>query len=172
MNKQSIMDFKDITEFKEWLKSNHETSNGEKLFIYKKGYHHLGISYEEAVLAALCYGWIDSTVHRHNDEKFIQNYSPRRKNSNWSISNIKRMKLLIAEEEMTEYGLKFFDLNLLDQLDELIEKDKAYKNGTITMLPFLQEILIDSNAIEKVSPPKSPICAYELKNYLFTAKSM
>jgi len=147
----ALFDFKNREAFRSWLEKNHDQSNGIELYIYKKGFTDSGISYEDAVQVALCYGWIDSVVHSYNQEKFQQHFSPRRKSSNWSLSNIKRMKLLIDSNEMTEYGLKYFDISLLDNLDEMIIEDELFKSSAPDIPDFFKEILVKENSLELFS---------------------
>lgn len=113
-----ILHFTTQDDFLSWLKENHFESKGKNIFIYKKNFHHKGISYEQAVRAALCYGWIDGVKHSHDKEKYEQYFSKRRKKSNWSASNIKRMKELIDNGQMTPAGLEFFDMALLENIQE------------------------------------------------------
>ena len=63
------------------------------------------LSYYDAVNAALCFGWIDSTL-RNIDGNLIQRFSPRRKNSHWTETNIKRCIELEEKGLMTEQGRK------------------------------------------------------------------
>ena len=51
------------------------------------------ISYVDSVEAALCFGWIDSTLRNINGD-LIQRFSPRKKNSHWTKTNINRCKEL------------------------------------------------------------------------------
>jgi len=44
------------------------------------------LSYYDAVRAALCFGWIDSTL-RNISGVLIQRFSPRKKNSHWMDRN-------------------------------------------------------------------------------------
>lgn len=85
---KDVFDFNSKEDFKAWLELNHENSKGVDIYIYKKNFHHKGLSYEDAVRSALCYGWIDAVTHSYNEEKFIQYFAKRKKNSNWSLSNI------------------------------------------------------------------------------------
>lgn len=64
------------------------------------------IRYEDAVEVALCFGWIDSTLKRIDDGKPVQRFTPRRKGSPWSESNIARCRRLTASGEMTPAGLE------------------------------------------------------------------
>ena len=63
------------------------------------------LSYYDAVKVALCFGWIDSTL-RNIDGVLIQRFSPRRKKSHWTETNIKRCIELNEKGLMTEEGKK------------------------------------------------------------------
>lgn len=54
---------------------------------------------------ALCFGWIDSVVRKGGEDNYLQWFSPRRKGSVWSKSNIERVKAMIAQGRMTDAGL-------------------------------------------------------------------
>lgn len=98
--------FKDCTEWRSWLRSNHRRSKGIWVAIQKKNSKNEGLRYIEAVEEAICYGWIDSTVRRLNEDFFIQWYSPRREDSVWSLINKKRAIELNKKGMMTNSGLK------------------------------------------------------------------
>lgn len=133
--------FNDFESFYDWLDLNHEKEVEANLFIYKKRSLHEGITYEDSVRAALCHGWIDSTKRSYDEDKYVQRFSPRHKKSNWAISNIKRMKELIEKGLMTEEGLKHFDIDLIEKLDELIKKEEAEKNRVVETPDFVMEII-------------------------------
>jgi len=73
---------------------------------YKKHTGKKSVVYEEAVQEALCYGWIDSTIKRLDEAKYMQKYTPRKDNSMWSATNKKRVSKLIADGKMTRFGSK------------------------------------------------------------------
>ncbi|MBN2559236.1 MAG: YdeI/OmpD-associated family protein [Clostridia bacterium] len=97
--------FKSRDEFRNWLIENHDTSNGIWL-VFEKGRNSKTIKAEEALLEALCFGWIDGQLNSVNDEKYIKRFTPRRKGSNWSPKNRKLVDKLIQSGMMTESGLK------------------------------------------------------------------
>jgi uncharacterized protein YdeI (YjbR/CyaY-like superfamily) len=78
------------------------------LTYYKKGSGKPGVPYEDAVEEAICYGWIDGIVKRIDEEKYVQKFMPRNKNSRWSESNIRRAEKMIGQGKMTGTGLKKF----------------------------------------------------------------
>jgi len=88
-----------------WLKKYHKTAPEIWLVYYKKGSGKPRISYDEAVLEALAFGWIDSTAKTIDKERFAQRFSPRRKTSQLSQMNKERVRELIAQKKMTKAGL-------------------------------------------------------------------
>ena len=88
-----------------WLKKNHATTRGIWLIYYKEHTGKPRIPYDDAVEEALCFGWIDSTVRKIDDERFAQKFTPRRTKSNWSELNKERAEKLIKQGRMTEAGL-------------------------------------------------------------------
>jgi uncharacterized protein YdeI (YjbR/CyaY-like superfamily) len=98
--------FKSITEWRSWLSENHVDEKAIWIIIQKKASKKQGIRYEEAVLEAVAHGWIDGKMKRLNDKEFMQRFTPRRRNSIWSLSNRERAELLISKGRMTPAGLK------------------------------------------------------------------
>jgi uncharacterized protein YdeI (YjbR/CyaY-like superfamily) len=95
----------DRADWRRWLKRNHERALGVWLVLYKKGSGKSGVTYEEAVEEALCFGWIDSRPNVLDEKRFKLHLSPRKKNSLWSRSNKERSRRLIAQGLMTPAGL-------------------------------------------------------------------
>lgn len=50
-----------------------------------------GISYNDAVEEALCFGWIDSISKRLNEDYHIRRFTPRKEGSPYSRPNIERL---------------------------------------------------------------------------------
>ncbi len=93
-------------EWRAWLEKNHSAEKEIWLIYYKKHTGKPRISYDHAVEEALCFGWIDSTVKRVDDEIFMQKFTPRKEKSNWSETNKKRAAKMIKQERMTAAGLE------------------------------------------------------------------
>lgn len=69
------------------------------------------LSYYDAVKAALCFGWIDSTLRSVNGY-LIQRFSPRKKKSHWTTTNIEKCVELDKKGLMREEGKRvcpYFD---------------------------------------------------------------
>ena len=79
--------FKNANEWRKWLHENHNTSIGVYLIFYKVSSEFESMRWEEAVQVAICYGWIDSTVKKMDEERRKQVFSPRKNKSVWSKLN-------------------------------------------------------------------------------------
>ena len=106
--KNEILYITNRDDWRIWLEKNHKTQKEIWLIYYKKHTSKPRIPYDDAVEEALCFGWIDSTVRRLDDEKYAQKYTSRRSGSIWSRLNIKRAKKMIKQGRMTKAGLVLF----------------------------------------------------------------
>jgi uncharacterized protein YdeI (YjbR/CyaY-like superfamily) len=97
--------FTTTDEWRAWLLANHAAEKEVWLTFYKKHAATPSITFDEATDEALSFGWIDSSMKRIDDEKYVLRYTPRRKGSNWSERNMKRVAELIEQGRMTEAGL-------------------------------------------------------------------
>ncbi|PPG43238.1 YdeI family protein [Pseudoclavibacter sp. RFBA6] len=78
---------------------------GVRLKLRKKLSKAPGITWQEALEVALCYGWIDGQSARFDDDYMLQAFTPRRKNSPWSQINVGHVARLIEEGRMQPGGL-------------------------------------------------------------------
>jgi uncharacterized protein YdeI (YjbR/CyaY-like superfamily) len=92
--------------WRKWLAKNHSKEKEIWLVYYKKSSGKPRISYNAAVEEALCYGWIDSTIKKVDEESFAQRFTPRRPNSQLSELNKERIRRLIKQKKITLIGLK------------------------------------------------------------------
>lgn len=99
------LDFRSAAAWRRWLERNHDRSDGEWVYLYKKGASRTGLRYPEALDEALCFGWIDGQVRTVDDDRFRQRWTPRRKNSNWSEVNKHKVRALSRAGRMAEPGL-------------------------------------------------------------------
>ena len=93
-------------EWRKWLNENHSIAKEVWLIYYKKRTNKPRIPYDDAVEEALCFGWIDSTVKRIDDEKYCQKFTPRNLKSIWSEHNKKRVTEMIKQGKMTKHGIE------------------------------------------------------------------
>jgi len=106
MNNKPELYFQTQYEWREWLLENHETSKGIYLILSKVNSGIPSMRWEEAVREALCFGWIDSTAKRIDDQKRKQLFTPRKNKSVWSRINKNHIEELIVNNMMHESGLK------------------------------------------------------------------
>lgn len=101
--------FKSARLFRDWLARNHATATELTVGIYRKDSGKGGITYPEALDEALCFGWIDGVRHTLDEVSFSVRFTPRTPRSYWSLVNIRKAKVLIAEGRMREAGLAAFE---------------------------------------------------------------
>lgn len=100
--------FKTPSEFRTWLAKNHDRHTELIVGFYKVKSGRKSITYQEALDQALCFGWIDGIVRGIDDVSYMQRFTPRRKRSNWSAINIKRVKELEKAGLMHDAGRAAF----------------------------------------------------------------
>jgi uncharacterized protein YdeI (YjbR/CyaY-like superfamily) len=101
--------FESQDHFRQWLTENHASVAEVYIGMYRKNSRNVGISYQEALNEALCFGWIDGVRRKLDDESFEQRFTPRRKGSNWSAVNIRRFHELKSFGRVHAAGQAAFD---------------------------------------------------------------
>jgi uncharacterized protein YdeI (YjbR/CyaY-like superfamily) len=92
-------------QWRRWLAKHHGDRKEIWLVYFRKTSGKSGISYEESVEEALAYGWIDGQIKGIDEARYAGRFTPRRPGSNWSASNLERIKRLMKESRMAEPGL-------------------------------------------------------------------
>jgi uncharacterized protein YdeI (YjbR/CyaY-like superfamily) len=92
-------------EFRLWLEKNHRVKIEIWLVFSKKSSGRQTLTIAQAVEEALCFGWIQSRLKPLDPQRFAVRFSPRLTGSIWSLPNLKRVRRLIAQGRMTEFGL-------------------------------------------------------------------
>lgn len=90
--------------WRKWLAKNHDRVSEIWLIYPKKNSGEPRVSYDDAVEEALCFGWIDGLVKPVDESRYMQRFSPRRPNSNWSDINCERYARMVSEGRMTPAG--------------------------------------------------------------------
>ncbi len=102
--------FENKRKWADWLAKQHEKSPGVWLKLAKKDAGIPSVTYEEALEAALCYGWIDGQKKGFDQKYWLQKFTPRGAKSIWSKINTEKAERLIASGEMQPAGLKAIEL--------------------------------------------------------------
>lgn len=123
--------FKNAEEWRAWLHENHHSSKGVYLIFYKVSSNEESMRWEEAVQVAICYGWIDSTVRKLDEERRKQVFSPRKDKSVWSKVNKTYIERLLKDGLMHESGLAKIEI--------------AKKNGSWESLDAVEDLLMPAD---------------------------
>ena len=132
----------DRAAWRTWLESNHATTSGVWLVMWRQ---RLGqptsLDYEAAVEEALCFGWVDSTASAVDDEHRRLYFSPRKPRSAWAATNKARVARLSAEGRMAPAGV------------DAIERARA--NGSWTVLDSVERLEVPPDLNEALArlPP-------------------
>jgi len=101
--------FKSSEAFRAWLDKHGAKERELWVGFYKKASGKGGLTYPEAVDAALCFGWIDGVKYGVDDSSYMHRFSPRTAGSYWSTVNTKRMKRLIEDGLVAAPGQAAFE---------------------------------------------------------------
>lgn len=97
---------KNVKAWRVWLAKNHLKEKSVSLIRYKKHTGKPSLTHLEAMHEAICFGWIDTTVNRIDDEKYAINFVRRTDKSRWSNNTLSYAKKMIEEGRMSPEGIK------------------------------------------------------------------
>jgi uncharacterized protein YdeI (YjbR/CyaY-like superfamily) len=101
-----VLEFPSQAEWTAWLEEHHAAAPGVWLRIAKKGAAEPTVTYQDALRAALCYGWIDGQKRPFDAAHWLQRFSPRSPRSRWSKRNTELAEQLTAQGAMRPAGLR------------------------------------------------------------------
>ena len=84
-------------EWRRWLGENFERTKEIWLVYPNKASGEPRLAYNDAVEEALCFGWIDSTIHSIDAHHSAQRFTPRNPTSGYSQANIERLRGLLRQ---------------------------------------------------------------------------
>ncbi len=95
--------------FREWLLNNHTKET--ELFV---GYHKVNsgkpsMTWSQSVDQALCFGWIDGVRNSIDEHSYQIRFTPRKKNSIWSLVNLDKIKELTKKGLMQKMGIEAYN---------------------------------------------------------------
>jgi uncharacterized protein YdeI (YjbR/CyaY-like superfamily) len=103
--KEPILAFSNIQDMEAHMTGESKGSKGFWLKLSKTGAPLATISKAEAIEAALCCGWIDGQLDKHDDHYFLVRMTPRRRGSRWSAKNRETAERLAQEGRLKPDGL-------------------------------------------------------------------
>lgn len=137
MNAAAARSFATPAQLEQWLRDNHATESELWVRMYKKGSGTPSVDWNDCVLAALAWGWIDGQRRALDDVSFVQRLTPRRPRSSWSKINRGHAERLIAAGRMQPSGLAHVEAARQDG-----RWDQAYAGSADMVIPddFLGEL--------------------------------
>jgi uncharacterized protein YdeI (YjbR/CyaY-like superfamily) len=89
-----------------WLMEHHNRTEGVWVIRNRKAADGTGVSVDDLVEEALCFGWIDSLPRKLDETRTMLYFAPRKRGSNWSALNRRRAERMIAEGWMSAAGME------------------------------------------------------------------
>jgi uncharacterized protein YdeI (YjbR/CyaY-like superfamily) len=120
-----------------WLSANHATERELWVRIFKKDSGTPTVDWNDCVIAALNWGWIDGQRKSLDEVSFLQRLTPRRPKSAWSTRNCEHAERLMREGRMQASGLAHIEAARQDGRWE-----RAYSGSATMVIPddFLEEL--------------------------------
>jgi uncharacterized protein YdeI (YjbR/CyaY-like superfamily) len=113
-----------------WLAANHERETEVWLLYHKKASGVASVDWQQAVVQALIWGWIDGIRKSLDETTWVQRFTPRKPGSAWSQINRAHAERLIAEGLMQPPGLRQVQIAQANG-----RWDSAYAGGKAGDLP-------------------------------------
>lgn len=132
--------------WRSWLAAHHGISPGVWVVLDTRR-EPPGLTLDDAVEEALCFGWIDSTQHRLGDGRRALLFTPRRPHSTWAQSNKRRVERLVADSQMTAAGLA------------VIERAKA--DGSWAALDDVDALKIPADLLAALAAEPAALAGFE-----------
>ncbi len=97
--------FENASELGDWLAERHSSASELWVRLFKANADRRALSWNDCVVEALRFGWIDGRKQPLDAASFLQRLTPRKPKSNWSARNCAHATKLIAEGRMAPAGL-------------------------------------------------------------------
>ena len=100
-----------LKDWQAWLKKHHLSEQKVAMISHKKHTGKSSISHKEAMWEAICWGWIDTTIKRLDDERYIRYFMKRNEQGtgNWSVNTLSYAAQLEKEGRLQAYGKKMYE---------------------------------------------------------------
>lgn len=157
------IEIKNKQDFRKWLQKNHDKETKVQIIIHKKHTGKPTLSHNEQIREAICFGWIDTTLNRLDNDRYLRTFVKRNKNSRWSNNTIKYAKELIKQGLMAPSGMKMYKEGL----------KKPTHDADIPLNPETAQDLIkelELNNLKEKFESLSPSVKRTYNRWLFRAK--
>lgn len=154
---------KDRAAWRAWLSKNHDKAQSIWL-VYDKGKDRK-LDYEEIVLEALCYGWVDSTAGTVSDTQAKIYVARRKPRSAWAKTNKARVEKLMAAGLMQPAGLQSIEIAKTNGA-----WDALNKSDNLELPPELINLLARHPAARKNFEAFPPSSKKLILEWIYSAK--
>jgi uncharacterized protein YdeI (YjbR/CyaY-like superfamily) len=120
-----------LDEWSAWLAEHHATAPGVWLVSAKKSSGRQAFGYEDAVIEALRWGWVDSTQRGVDEQRSMIWFAPRREQSVWTRNNKQRVARLEAEGRLEPPGRAAVEA--------------AHANGMWTLMDDVEDLVVPAD---------------------------
>jgi uncharacterized protein YdeI (YjbR/CyaY-like superfamily) len=142
-----IVEAADLGAWRKWLRENHAGSGPVWVTNSKKDGEVPAVSYADARDEALCWGWIDSTVNRLDEHRYLTLFARRNPGSGWSRVNKDRVAELRDSGRMEGPGE--------------VAVSTAVENGSWTMLDAIEALEVPDDLRDALSTDPEAKRGYE-----------
>jgi uncharacterized protein YdeI (YjbR/CyaY-like superfamily) len=99
-------------DFRDWLKKNHAKERRVAVVLHKRHTGKDAPTHRELLEEAICFGWVDTTIKRLDEDTFLRHFAKRSQKSKWSDNTLSYAKDLIKRKLMTPTGLEYYKAGL------------------------------------------------------------
>jgi len=96
-------------QWRDWLRKNHKKEKKVSLILHKKHTKKPSISHKESMEEAICFGWIDTTLKRIDEDTYQRTFARRTDKSKWSKNTLRYAQELIKKKKMCKEGLRRYN---------------------------------------------------------------
>jgi uncharacterized protein YdeI (YjbR/CyaY-like superfamily) len=122
--------FRTQAEWRKWLEKNHATATEQVIGFHKAASGRRGMTRQEAVDEALCFGWIDGVTRGIDEHSWQIRFTPRQKRSVWSDINLRRFEELKDEGKVAPAGH-----GAHERRDPKLQKRYSFENRHVVLDP-------------------------------------
>jgi uncharacterized protein YdeI (YjbR/CyaY-like superfamily) len=101
--------FEKVDELRLWFATCPADCREVWIGFYKKGVSPSGLSYEQVLDEAICFGWVDVLVRGVDARSYMLRFVPRKAKGSWNASNLQRAAALIEQGRMQPSGLAAYE---------------------------------------------------------------
>ena len=139
----NILSCQDRGQWRKWLEEHFESEPDVWFVFPTKASGEKGVSYNDAVEEALCFGWIDSTARKLDDSHQLRHFTPRRKGSSYSRPNVERL-IRMDSKGLIHPKIRESVAGLIDEpfefpadiMEAIRQNEKAWRNFQTFSEPY------------------------------------